>query len=266
MSASIESAFGTAMTEDEYGQQWVASSAAMDRDNDYGWMAAQLGPKGRVLDVGAGGGRGLHQLAKLGARVLCVEINPRLIQEATTFLALADVPVTTCRMADVLAQIDGPPGSVLLVNGDLMDPVLDTLPFGSFAAVTCWLIGANPAQIEKTIGTPIAQHSNRTGVDYRKVIQGRCRDLALQLLSPGGALHLVDRAYMSSWNHKTGLRHDGQREKQAELGAGFAVAYDDVLFRRSGLGRTASKVQLIPNQPLPAAGVTALQSILARRL
>ncbi|MDP3858933.1 MAG: methyltransferase domain-containing protein [Stagnimonas sp.] len=265
MSASIKNAFGTAMTDDEYGENWVASSVALDRDNDYAWMASQLGSAHLVLDVGAGAGRGLYQLARNGARVICVEINARLLKEAATYLTLMHIPVSVCDVVEVVSHHQGPPGTVLLVKGDLMDPALDELPAGAFKAVTCWLIGANPTQITKTIGVPIAEHSGATGPVYRQAVQGRCRDLGLKLLCPNGALHFVDRAFMSSWNHKTQLREHEQKVRGAEVGEAFSIGVEEVMFRRSGLGMWASGVQLVPNQRLPSEGITALQSVIARR-
>jgi len=83
-------------------------------------QAAAVRPGDRVLEVGTGTGYVTACLAHLGARVLSLEIDPRLAAEARERLSALGFAQVEVRCADALAgPLEGGPFAVIVVTGSV---------------------------------------------------------------------------------------------------------------------------------------------------
>jgi protein-L-isoaspartate(D-aspartate) O-methyltransferase len=88
-------------------------------------LAAQ--PGARVLEIGTGTGYVSACLAQLGARVISLEIDPELAEEARSRLAAEGCEAVEVRVGDGLAgPVEGGPFDVIAVTGSM--PTDEALP------------------------------------------------------------------------------------------------------------------------------------------
>ncbi|MCU0834508.1 MAG: protein-L-isoaspartate O-methyltransferase [Chromatiaceae bacterium] len=90
-------------------------------------QALAIGPEDRVLEIGTGTGYLTACLARLGARVVTVEIHPALAQQAQANLAALAIANVEVRAGDGLAgPVAGGPFAAIVVTGSL--PSAEALP------------------------------------------------------------------------------------------------------------------------------------------
>jgi protein-L-isoaspartate(D-aspartate) O-methyltransferase len=85
-------------------------------------QALAIGPEDRILEIGTGTGYVTACLARLGARVVSVEIHPALAQQAQASLAALGITNVEVREGDALAgPVSGGPFTAIVATGSLPD-------------------------------------------------------------------------------------------------------------------------------------------------
>jgi SAM-dependent methyltransferase len=179
-----------------YAQDWEQSSAEMERQGCYLWMATQLdafSPR-RLLDIGCGSGRGLIALiSRHGNEVITLDHNSHCLFAAATRLRANRVPVTQDAVnfwaKRGVRRTKGPKPILLCADVLIVDPLLESwlASEAPFDAITVWLPGAAKVLMQ-------AVHSTSDNEAYRQAVEHRAYMLAKSLLRKGGVLHFVDRA------------------------------------------------------------------------
>jgi protein-L-isoaspartate(D-aspartate) O-methyltransferase len=83
-------------------------------------QALQVRPRDKVLEIGSGTGYATACLARLGRRVIGVEIDPDLAEGAQERLAALNLQRVEVRTGDAMAgPVDGAPFDVIAVTGSL---------------------------------------------------------------------------------------------------------------------------------------------------
>lgn len=178
----------------------------------YDWMGSFVKDRKLVLEIGIGTGAGTLALCKNGSRVVSIDHNPRFFPRASELLISSGIPVVEERRAilrrdqsdelhldyqPVKSRI--PEAGVLLLDADA---AYDRKFFEwiccqkGFDAVVCWNIGSHIAEVR----------SHDSEQAFRMIVQGAAFAIAHRCLSPGGVLHIVDRAIAVTETTKRSVR------------------------------------------------------------
>lgn len=179
-----------------YAQDWEQSSAELERQDCYSWMAAQLDPFApkKILDFGCGSGRGLVALIRRhGKEFISLDHNSHCLFAASARLRASGIPVTQDSVAFWAKRgvqgTKGPKPILLCADVLTINPVLEMwlAHEGPFDAITVWLPGAAKALMQ-------AVHVTSDNEAYRQAVEHHAYIFAGKLLRAGGVLHFVDRA------------------------------------------------------------------------
>ncbi|MGY6127024.1 class I SAM-dependent methyltransferase (plasmid) [Paraburkholderia strydomiana] len=192
----------------EYAGEWEVSSANLDDQGCYAWMAGELGVSGRVLENGCGTGLSTLALLRAGNRVVSVDENPACIKKASARLEAAGFSVNVqlrgeekvvagARIEIDYARVKAADADVILIEGNVLHDtkLMAFLADGEgFDAVVCWLMGTHSSmRINKCVRSQVT-----TSKLYRLQVQNLVYEMSDRVLRPGGTLQVVDRGEPAS--------------------------------------------------------------------
>lgn len=259
--------FGRAMTPAEYAAEWTKSANDFAAMGAYQWMAQQLGTATNVAEIGGGSGASTLQLLKDGRAVTSIDVNQQLVDSAQAYLQNTGMRTQLLTMADLpVGPATAVPAARALVANALSKDPDNAMQPSSLDAIICWMIGASPDVIERTLARPVEAFTGQEPADYREVVHRRCFVLGESWLKTGGTVHLVDRVVIRSWQDKDSMRDQAAAMYQTLAGKGYSIHRGNVFLRKlEGLGGSAIQYAA-PVEVASSRGVIALCSVKAIKL
>jgi protein-L-isoaspartate O-methyltransferase len=258
--------FGIPMTADEYAAQWQENSKFFSENNYYDWMASCLGQSATVVEIGCGSGRSTLALAKVTNRVIAVEVNQTLANAAAKYLNDNSILAEVIRIEDMPTSFPlSNNHKVTIIVSDVFDSRLDDLlSTVKVDAISCWLIGANPALIATHLEKNVESFTGPEMSKYRELIHKRIYDLGISLLEKGGVVHITDR--MAIWSNKDSSRLELARHHRNLSNEHYQISKENTFLKRIEKSFATSKIQYLTLSEVNTAAVMVLSSIRAIKL
>ena len=185
----------TAMTPQQYADEWERSSSDHKRFFHYKWISSQLIEPKLVLEIGCGAGYGTEELLASGAKVVSIEINIDLLNKAADYLeskgyTIGKVPLSQIDNINLDTDIQ-----CYIIEADIFDKNLDALfQRATFDYVLFSFFGAAPEHAAKGLNTSTEQLDNKFAFNYRE--KGTVRAFEIKnLCGEQCKLAIVDRIH-----------------------------------------------------------------------
>lgn len=237
----------TAMSPEQYGDEWAASAAKFAANGHYDWMVQQLGSRDRVLEVGCGSGEATLCLARAGKRVTVIEVNGHLISKTVSLLDRHGISADVVNVADI---VGGKDGGVTIIEANLFDPALPSSLSFPFDAIACWMTGGHPQLLADRLAKDPYEFQGEEMAIYRQHVHKHCYDLGRSILNKGGIVHVVDRMGITSWNDKDEVRSDLADIHLELFEKSYSISKKDCYLRRIGIDEMgSSRIRYIGDAP-----------------
>ncbi|KZP80125.1 hypothetical protein A3460_05330 [Enterobacter roggenkampii] len=235
----------TAMTPQQYANEWGKSSSDHKRFSDYKWIASHIINPKTVLEIGCGVGYGTQEVLALGAVVVSIEINTDLLNVAASNLTQSGYKVKKINLSQINTINIDSDIQCYLVEADIFDKNLDSL-FQSinFDHVLFSFFGAAPAHAAKGLNTTVALLDNKFASSYREMGTTRAFEIK-KMCNAQCKLIIVDRIHQDQ----------GYQAKEVR---GF---YLTDLARRLNVPETVITAQTRKNQALQTISSSKLNYI-----
>jgi predicted O-methyltransferase YrrM len=247
-------AFGIAMTDAQYMQNWAKESASLEGIGAYTWMAVHLAGASRVLEVGCGSGRGTLALLSSPRQVIAVEANEAALSATE---ALLDTNGFSSVRVPALGLAAGRPEDVVLVEASFLDVADKATANLRLDAVACWNIGAAPALIATHNAVSPESLPPQAIGEYRLAVQRACYRLAARAMDKGALVHVVDRTAVDVKQMKL-MATELTRMQQEICGPGVSI--DPVRTVLHPYTIPSSMIQYLAAQALPPNATRAFGS------
>lgn len=259
--------FGVPMTAEQYASEWKENSKLFSENGHYDWMASCLGQPATILEIGCGAGGSTFSLAKVAERVIAVETNSTLANEAAKYLNDMGVLAEVVDVEVVQGPIRIGTCKVTIVVCDVFDGRLcNALSLIEVDAICCWLIGANPGLIASHLGRSLESFSGAEMPEYRERVHSRVYTIGRLLLKAGGIVHITDRMMLRSWSEKDLARSELTRRHIELSNGGYQIAKESAFLRRFDKSFAASRILYITAPGVGNSSVSAISSIRAKKI
>jgi SAM-dependent methyltransferase len=197
----------TPMTPNDYASEWGQSSNDHKAHSDYTWIASQLDKPSLVLEIGCGNGNGSEEVLRLGAKLVCVEINQYLIEKALVNLDLAGYKTSVITLEqiqniDLSSDID-----CFIVHCSIFEQELNSLAKKlQFDYILFSFFGSAPIHAAEELGQPLDNLDSSYARHYREKATVRAHELK-SMSSLNCKLCVVDRLQQPPGHSKYDIRN-----------------------------------------------------------
>lgn len=194
MSTPLSSSM-TAMTPQQYADEWGSSSSDHKRFSHYKWISSHLVEPKLVLEIGCGVGYGTEELLASGAKVVSIEINTDLLNKAADNLVEAGYTVNKLSLSQIGSLDLEDDIQSYLIEADIFDKSLDSFfQRITFDHVIFSFFGAAPEHAAKGLNTTVEQLDDKFAFNYREMGTARAFEIK-NLCGNQCKLVIVDRIH-----------------------------------------------------------------------
>lgn len=234
------------MTMEQYADQWEKSAAAFLSGGHYAWMNQQLEDAQKIIEIGCGSGASTGALAASGRKILSVDCNPAFIKSAHEHLQGKSLTteVISLQQCNELTTWSGP--QIKLLEADIFaETLIENIPFRSFDAIVCWLIGSYPEHIFELLHKENIDADKNFRAKYRESVHQIVYKLGKKALVLSGIVHIVDRSVIPTWHDKDLARNEVVQDHEQLASSDYEVTRDNCFLRKLSDELSQSRINYV---------------------
>ncbi|KAA0570130.1 class I SAM-dependent methyltransferase [Azospirillum sp. Sh1] len=255
---------GTAMTPQQYAEEWEISSSAFDKNGHYKWMAEQFCNGDVVLEVGCGSGLGTMALCEKFNKIISVEVSEECIDRTVATLRSAGVAYEVSDIENMNSDTITSSSKVSVLHASIFNEgIKSKITGGNFSAIACWLFGANPYTISDHYGSTPQRLKGSEISKYREDAQRHCFQLGEHILVSGGIVSMVNRMGFAAGATEPEFINALSDEYKVLSGSAYTITPKNTVIRAIDSEMKSSRISYVTSQ---LSNLTVLTSTVAVRI